>query len=43
MTALCVGVVHYVLPTPRIHEVVSAVLLVMVWPYLTMIFIYDKL
>ena len=26
------------LPTPRIHEVLSAILLVMVWPYLTMIF-----
>ena len=31
------------LPTPRIHEVLSAVLLVMVWPYLTMIFICDNL
>ena len=30
------------LPTPQINEVLSAVLLVMVWPYPTMIFIYDK-
>ena len=30
------------LPTPQIHEVLSAVSLVMVWPYLTMIIIYDK-
>ena len=28
------------LPTPRFHEVLSAVLLVMIWPYLTVIFIY---
>ena len=31
------------LPTPQINEVLSAVLLVMVWRYPTMIFIYDKL